>query len=213
MDVVIAGGHGAIALLLARQLADRGDRVRSLVRNPDHAADIELAGAQPVVADLETDEDLGPHLVGADALVFAAGAGPGSGVARKWTVDRDGAIKLANASKQRGVSRYVLISSMGVTAEPSSGDAEFDVYLRAKWEAEERVSQAGLDLTIIRPGGLTDDDAVGRVRLAERVDRGRVARADVAAVIATCLATDSSIGKIGELVAGDTPISEAVAAL
>ena len=72
MDVVIGGGHGQIALRLERLLAGRGDNVRGLVRNPDHFDDVSAAGAQPVLADLESDVELGPAVAG--ALVGALGA-------------------------------------------------------------------------------------------------------------------------------------------
>src|SRR6478735_10339962 len=115
MDVVIAGGHGQIGLLLARRLTERGDRVRSLIRNPDHEADVKETGAEPVLADLENDDAgaLAGKIGGAGAVVFAAGAGPNSGAERKRTLDRDGAIKLVEAAKRAGVGRYVMVSSMG----------------------------------------------------------------------------------------------------
>ncbi len=89
MNVVIAGGHGKVALRLTHRLRDRGDAVRSLVRNPAHAGEVEAAGGQPVVCDLEhvSEDELARAIAGSDAVVFAAGAGPGSGPERKWTVD------------------------------------------------------------------------------------------------------------------------------
>src|SRR5918996_3993994 len=114
MDVAIAGGHGQVALRLERLLAARGDRARGLVRTPDHAADLEAAGAEPVVCDLEAgDADVAGAVAGADAIVFAAGAGPGSGAERKRTVDLGGAVKSIEATKAAGVSRFVIVSSMG----------------------------------------------------------------------------------------------------
>src|SRR3954452_21663297 len=137
MDVVIAGGHGKIGLLLGKLLADRGDRVRGLIRNPDHAAELEERGIEPLVFDLENDaRDLAELITGADAAVFAAGAGPGSGAERKLTMDRDGAIKLIDACRPAGIRRYVIVSSM--CAKPGvTGDQGFQVYLRAKFEADE----------------------------------------------------------------------------
>src|SRR4051794_35757180 len=113
MNIVIAGGHGQIARQLGRLLADRGDRVRGLIRNPDQAGDLEAIGVEPVVFDLERDDGLAAAIEGADVAVFAAGAGPGSGAARKETMDRDGAIKLIEACKADGVGRYLIVSSMG----------------------------------------------------------------------------------------------------
>jgi len=215
MKIVIAGGHGKIALLLTGLLKERGDEVRSLIRNPDHAAEVEEAGAaEAVVCDLETDdaERIAAAVDGMDAIVFAAGAGPGSGSERKETMDHGGAVKLIEASKDRGVDRYVIVSSMG--ADPDhEGDDTFDVYLRAKGSADADLAASGLDHTIVRPGGLTDEPGTGKVFLSERGERGQVPRADVAAVLAAALATPAAIGKSFELISGETPIEDAVAAL
>src|SRR5829696_7695785 len=98
MEVLVAGGHGQVALHLLRHLAARGDRGRGLIRNPDHATDLEAVGAEPVLCDLESD-DVRPHLGSAQAIVFAAGAGPGSGPERKRTVDYGGAVKTIEAAR------------------------------------------------------------------------------------------------------------------
>jgi uncharacterized protein YbjT (DUF2867 family) len=213
MDLVIAGGHGKIGLQLGRLGAERGDRVRGLIRNPDHAGDLEAAGVEPVVFDLETDErDLAPAIAGADAVVFAAGAGPGSGAARKLTMDRDGAVRLIEACQAAGVRRYVIISAMG--AKPGiTGDEVFQVYLRAKFEADEALRASGLDYTVLRPGGLTDDPPTGRIALAPDLDRGSIPRADVAATIAALLPAANTYGTTLDLIEGQTPIADAVAAI
>jgi uncharacterized protein YbjT (DUF2867 family) len=212
MNIVIAGGHGQIARQLGRLLADRGDRVRGLIRNPDQAGDLEAIGVEPVVFDLERDDGLATAIEGADVAVFAAGAGPGSGAARKETMDRDGAIKLIEACKADGVGRYLIVSSMG--AKPGvTGDEVFEVYLRAKFEADEAVRASGLDYTVVRPGGLTDDPGTGRIALAPDLARGSVARADVAATFAAMLEAPNTIAKTLDLVGGDTPIADAVAAV
>jgi uncharacterized protein YbjT (DUF2867 family) len=213
MDVVIAGGHGKVALLLAERLTARGDRVRALVRNADHRADVSAAGAEPVLFDLEHDDNLAAAIAGADAVVFAAGAGGGSGIARKKTVDRDGALALASACLEAGVRRYVLLSTIGARVGADTGDEVFDAYLAAKFEADEGVLASGLAVTVVRPGTLTGEPGVGTVLLAEHVERGEVSRADVAAVLAAALHTPSSIGAVVELVAGETPVEAAVAGL
>lgn len=211
MRIVIAGGHGKIARLLSRRLAARGDSVVGLVRNPDHAADLTADGAAPVVADLEAVDaaTLAGPLAGADAVVFAAGAGPGSGPDRKETVDRAAAALLADAAQQAGVRRYLLVSSMG-TEDPPAGDDIFSVYLRAKAAAEADLRARDLDWTVLRPGGLTDDPATGRVTLARSVPRGQVPRDDVAAVLVALLDEPASAGATLELVSGDVPVAEAV---
>jgi uncharacterized protein YbjT (DUF2867 family) len=208
-DVVIAGGHGQIALLLERRLTAAGHRVRGLVRNPDHARDLEAAGAEAVVADLEALDDLGPYVQGADAVVFAAGAGPGSGPARKRTVDLGAAVKLAAAAGATGVRRYLMVSAMGA-ADPGAGSEAMRPYLEAKAQADAAVASSGLDVTIVRPGGLTDEPGSGHVAIAERLARGSVPRDDVAAVLAACLDEPRTVGRSFDLVSGDTPIADAL---
>ena len=208
--IAIAGGHGKIALLLGRMLAERGDTVRGLIRNPDQEGDLRAAGVEPVICDLEGDGDVAAAVRGADAVVFAAGAGPGSGEARKTTMDLGGAVKLIEAAKAEGISRYLIVSSMGAEKVPENGTEGFGAYLQAKWEADEAVRASGLDFTIVRPGGLTDDPGTGLVEIAEKTERGQIPRADVAAVFLACLDTPSTIGQSFDLIAGDTPIADAL---
>jgi len=214
VHVVIAGGHGKIALRLTARLAARADMVTSLVRNPDHRADVEQAGGRPVVVDLEatTVDDLAPILRGADAVVFAAGAGPGSGAARKDTVDRAVAVLLAEAARAAGVQRYLLVSSTGVDDPPRPGtDEVWAAYLAAKKAAEEAIRASALAWTILRPGALTDDPGTGRVLLAPPpVPPAEVTRDDTAAVLVALLDTPATAGQILELRAGDTDVDKAV---
>ncbi|QIS19691.1 SDR family oxidoreductase [Nocardia terpenica] len=217
MRIVIAGGHGKIALLLATVLTSRGDEVASIIRNPDHAADIEAAGAKPVLLDLERSGpvDVAAVLGGADAVVFAAGAGPGSTAERKYTVDRDGSVTLADAAQRSGVRRFAQISTMGAGKPPAAGtDAVWAAYIDAKTQAEDDLRARDLEWTILRPGRLTDDPGTGRVALVEPPGSyGSVPRADVAAVIAEILSATSTVGKTLELISGETPIAAAVAAV
>ncbi len=215
MRVVIAGGHGQIALLLIRRLTQAGHHSVGLIRNPDHESDVVAAGGEATEFDLELHgaDDLVPVLEGADAVVFAAGAGPKSGPERKWTLDRDGAGKLADAAVQARVRRYLMVSAIGADSFDAESQEVFQIYLRAKSEADAAVRDRDLDWTIVRPGGLTDDPGTGRVRIAASTGRGQVPRADVAAVLAACLGEPATIGAQFELVSGDTPIAEALAAL
>jgi uncharacterized protein YbjT (DUF2867 family) len=212
--VAIAGGHGQIALRLAKILSERGDEVVALIRNPDHADDVRSAGAEPAVVDLEhaNEDDVARAITGCDAVVFAAGAGPGSGSARKETMDYGGAVKLIEAAKRAGIHRYVIVSAMEANSE-APGDDTFSVYLRAKGRADNAVRASGLDATVVRPGGLTNDPGTGRVNLGENLPSGRVTRDDVAAVLAAILDSPHTIGRTVDLVAGETPVMEAVEAI
>jgi uncharacterized protein YbjT (DUF2867 family) len=208
VDVVVAGGHGQIGLRLLALLADGGHRARGLIRNPDHAAELSALGAEPVECDMEQLDDLSECCAGAEAVVFAAGAGPGSGPQRKQTVDYGAAVKLMEA----GVRRYVMVSAISAGRPDEWSDA-MRPYYEAKAGADERLMESGLDYTIVRPGGLTDDPGTGRVRVGTDLERGSIPRDDVAAVLLAVLETPGSVGKTFELVSGDTPVDEAVRGL
>jgi nucleoside-diphosphate-sugar epimerase len=212
MEILVAGGHGQIALRLLRQAAGRGHRGRGLIRNPDHAADLEAAGAEPVLCDLERD-DPRPHIGAADAIVFAAGAGPGSGPERKRTVDLGGAVKLVDAASALGVARFVIVSSMGY-GDLERADPAMRPYYEAKRDADAVVRASGLDWTIVKPGRLTNEPGSGRIHAARSLGRsGEVPRDDVALTILECLDASNTIRAEFELLAGDTPAAEAVRAL
>jgi len=214
LKIAIAGGHGQIALRLTALLVARGDGVVGLIRNPDHASDVRQAGGSAVVCDLEraSAEELAAAIKGSDAAVFAAGAGPGSGARRKVTMDRDGAVKLLRAATSSSVDRYLMVSGAGVE-NPPSGHEVFEIYLRAKAEADAAVESSDLDWTILRPGGLTDDTGTGKVRIETTPFSGPVPRDDVAAVLAALLPDRRSRSRILYLSSGSNPIGEALSAL
>jgi uncharacterized protein YbjT (DUF2867 family) len=214
MRVVIAGGHGQVALQLEKALGARGDTPVGVVRNPDHVEDVEQTGAESVVLDLEdTDpQALADVLRGADAVVFAAGGGPNSGAARKETVDKGAAVLLADAAELAGVRRYVMISAMGTEQADPDSEEVFQVYLRAKQAADDDLRRRDLDWTVVRPGRLTDDPATGRVQVG-RLSRGAVPRADVAAVVAEALHSEATIGATFDLLSGHQTIESALAGL
>jgi uncharacterized protein YbjT (DUF2867 family) len=211
MQVVIAGGHGKIALRLTRLLRERGDVVRSIIRNEGQADEVRSAGAEPLLCDLESvaADELARQVGAADAVVFAAGAGAGSGAARKETMDHGGAVKLMDAAKTNGIRRYVMVSSVGANAA-AKGDDTFAAYLRAKGRADDELMTSGLDYTIVRPTRLTDQPGDGQVRIGEHLGRGSVPRDDVAAVIAVSLSEPGTIGKLFELRDGEQSIDEAL---
>ena len=211
MNVTIAGAHGQIALRLARLLAARGDRVTGLVRNPEHVAEVSEAGASPVVCDLEraSVEEIAAAVNGTDAVVFAAGGGPGSGAARKLTMDRDGAVKLLGAATTAGIARYLMISATGAE-NPPDGDGVFDVYLQAKAAADAAVAASDRDWTIIRPGALTNDEGTGHVRIGRAPFSAPVPRDDVASVLVELLGDRRSSGQILYLSSGPQLVGQAL---
>ena len=213
MNVVVAGGHGQVALHVLRLLAERGDGAYGLIRNPDHAPELERLGAHAVVCDLEEKDNLAACVADADALIFAAGAGTGSGPERKRTVDLGGAVKLVDAARVTGIRRYVMVSAMGA-GDPEAGGEQMRPYLEAKAEADEVLARSGLDFTIVRPGALTDEPATGAVAAGPDVGRGEIPREDVAAVLVAALDHgEKTIGRTFNLIGGQTPIDEAMRSL
>ena len=216
MKVLVAGAHGKTARRLVRILVEGGHEVRGLVRKEEQLPDVEADGAEPVLCDLEAETvegGVGEAVAGCDAVVFAAGAGPGSGATRKETMDYGGAAKLVEAAERRGAGRYVMLSSMGA-GDPEAGPEAMRPYLHAKARADERLKDSGLDYTIVRPGSLTDEDGTGRVEAAERLGRrGEIPREDVARILAAALENPNASGKTFEVLSGETPVEEALARL
>lgn len=214
--IAIIGAHGKVAQQLMRQLYDRGDEFVGVVRDPEHADDVYRFGGDGVLLDIEhaAPEQLAAVMTGCDAVVFSAGAGPGSGVVRKRTVDYEGSVKSAAAALQSGVRRFIQVSAMGVDAPvPDDADPTWAAYVQAKRDADLSLRQQDLDWTILRPGALTLDEGTGRVRLGEIVPRGTIPRADVAALIVATLEDPRTIGHAWEATSGETAITEAVRAL
>lgn len=215
ITVGMIGGHGQIALRATKLLTAAGHRVLSVIRNPAHAADVERIGGEPVVLDLEhsSGEELARALGAADTLVFAAGAGPGSGPERKETVDHQGALTTMAAAALLG-ARVVQISYIGVAVEPpASMGVDFAAYQRAKYAADLALEASGVRWVIVRPGTLTDEQGSGRVTVSATLDRGPVSRDNVARVLAEVVARPDLDGFAFDMLDGDTDIEQAVADL
>lgn len=214
--VAIIGAHGKVAQQLMRVLYDTGDEFVGIVRSEEHADDVYRLGGEGVVLDIESaDVDaLAEAFAGCDAIVFSAGAGPGSGVARKRTVDYAGSVKSAEAAAKAGVRRFVQVSAWGVDAPvEADADPQWRAYVEAKRDADAELRVSGLDWTILRPGRLTSEEGTGSIILGDSVPRGEIPREDVARLIAVCLGDPATIGHTWEVISGDQPIEEAVRAL
>jgi uncharacterized protein YbjT (DUF2867 family) len=212
MHVVVIGGHGNVARRLLRLLAERGDRAAGVIRNPNQVPDLEEVGAEAIVGDIESMDDISELVAGADAVVFAAGAGAGSGAERKRTVDYGGAVKLIEACRKAAIDRYLMISAMGVR-NPAARGEQMRPYYEAKLEADQALMASGLDWTIVRPGMLTDDPGTGLIAVADELERGAIPREDVAATLLACLDEPGTAEMAFDLLSGDTPITEAITAL
>lgn len=207
MKITVVGAHGSVAQLLHPKLISNGHNVKGIIRKEEQAETLEEMGVEPVVADIEEESDISDATGSADAVVFAAGAGPGSGKERKYTVDRDGAIKLMRACQTNNISRYIMISAMGL--DKPRGNEVFQVYQKAKSEADEALRHSGLNYTIIKPGRLTDDDGTGKIKVGD-LEGGEIPREDVASVIAASLENEATYRTSFDLLTGDQPIEKAL---
>lgn len=206
MKITIVGAHGSIAMLLHPMLIEAGHTVRGIIRKEEQVEELRELGVETVVTDIEKQDDISDAVGNVDAVLFAAGAGPGSGAARKWTVDRDGAIKLMKACHKNGIDRYVMISAMGL--DTPRGSEVFQVYQKAKAEADEALRHSGLNYTIVKPGRLTDNERTGKVSIGKDLERGEIPREDVAEVLEMVFESNQTIGMEFDLVQGENPINK-----
>lgn len=214
-SIAIIGGHGKVALHLARLLTEQGHTVSSVFRNPDHAADVEATGAQPVAADVEelSTEQIADLLKGHDAVVWSAGAGGGS-AERTYAVDRDAAIRSMDAADAAGARRYVMVSYFGAGKDHGvPEDDGFYAYAEAKADADEHLKASNLDWTILGPSALTLDPGTGRIETGPGVSGTQVSREDVALVAAEVLQRPGTARRTIEFNNGPTPVAEALDSL
>ncbi len=213
MKVLVAGAAGKTASRIVQKLTREGHEVRGLVRKEEQLSEVEKSDAEPALVDLEeeeVEEAVGRAVEGCDAIIFAAGAGPGSGAARKETMDHGGAVKLVEAAEKHGVGRYLMLSAMGAS-DPESGSEAMQPYLYAKARADERLQESNLNYTIIRPGSLTNEEGTGKIQAAPSIGhRGEISRDDVAETFVAALEAENTYRKTFEILSGDTPISEAL---
>jgi uncharacterized protein YbjT (DUF2867 family) len=209
--ILIIGGHGKVALLLAPLLVARGDEVTSVFRNEDHLAEVAATGAAPVVADVESlDVDALTRLfTDHQAIVWSAGAGGGP-AERTYAVDQDAAIRSIDAAREAGVRRYVMVSYFGARTDHGVplGNG-FHAYAEAKAAADQHLRSSDLEWTIVAPSALTVHEPTGRID-PHASESGSVSRADVAAVVAAALVSPATIGRTIRFNKGDVPIAEAV---
>ncbi|CAM3989764.1 NAD(P)H-binding protein [Janibacter anophelis] len=209
--IIVIGGHGKVALLLAPLLVEEGHEVTSVIRNPDHAAEVEAGGATALVADVEQlDVDGLAELVGGhDAVVWSAGAGGGD-PERTRAVDQDAAIRSMDAAAAAEVPRYVMVSYCGAGSDHGiDPDNPFYAYAQAKAAADEHLRASDLEWTVLGPSGLTLDPPSGTIHVG-REGSGKVSRANVARVITATLGANSTVRRTIEFHDGAQPIDDAI---
>jgi uncharacterized protein YbjT (DUF2867 family) len=210
--VTIIGGHGKVALRLARLLSARGDHASSWIRNGAHAEEVRSAGATAVIADVEALDEVAMTQIlrGQEAVVWSAGAGGGD-PSRTYAVDRDAAIRSMTAAQAAGVRRFVMVSYFYDQDDHGvPEDSSFFAYADAKAAADAHLRSTGLEWTILGPSRLTDDPGTGRIETGDGVSASSVSRDDVAAVIAHVLSTPTTMRRTIDFNNGDVPIPEAI---
>ena len=212
MRVLIAGANGKIGHHLVSQLAATEHTARAMVRDSAQTPTMQHLGAAEIVLG-NLEEDCSSALRGCGAVVFTAGSGPNTGPEKTIDVDQDGAIRLMDAAVSEGVRRFVIVSSMRAE-DPEQGPEKIRHYLHAKHNADEYLRNSGLTYTVVRPGPLTEEPGTGKVELSNKLDRtGDISREDVAAVLVAVLDAANTENQVFDVLAGDTPIPEAIARL
>lgn len=216
MKVLVVGANGQIGKQLVSLIQDSDTlKAKAMIRKEEQAEHFKKLGAETVLVDLEGEvDDIAKAAKDVDAIVFTAGSGPKTGPDKTIMIDLDGAVKTIQAAEKAGVKRFVMISSYDTTRKAIQEASEsFAPYVAAKHYADEWLRSTDLDYTMIHPGALSNDKGTGKIEAATSVEPKEVPREDISHVIFACLQNDSTIGKEFQVIAGSTPINEAIKAL
>ncbi len=206
-------------ILIVGATGDTGKRVIEILRNSQSFEPVAMVRKEKqkeifedmevstVLADLE--EDVDHALKGIDKVIFAAGSGGDTGDDKTTAIDQDGAIKMIDAAKKAKVKKFVMLSSMG--ADEPSKHKKLEHYLEAKKKADEHLIESGIPYSILRPGALTDDMGLAKVKLGEKLnEKGEISRDDVAFLLVMSLADPLIKNKIVEALEGTESIKSAI---
>ncbi|MCP3740610.1 SDR family oxidoreductase [Rossellomorea sp. BNER] len=210
MHVLVIGANGTTGKHIVEKLSNSSQHiVRAMIRKMEQAKDLDALGARPIVADLE--QDFSYALEDVNAVIFAAGSGSKTGPEKTTEVDEKGAMKAIDFAKEKGIERFVMLSSMGAD-HPSQGPVGLQHYLEAKQKADQYLLTSGLNYTIVRPGSLTDDQGIGKIIAATSIEdkSSSISREDVAEVLVESLLIESVYHQTFEVLGGSTPIKDAL---
>ena len=206
MSVLVIGANGQIG----RKILGLLEKPRAMIRDPGQAASIKELGGDPVVADLE--QDIGPAVAGCDTVIFTAGSGGRTGPDKTMIVDLWGAMKVIDAAAREKVKRFLMVSAIGAT-EPDRAADGIKHYMIAKRVADDYLVHSGLNYTIVRPGGLTNEAGTGTISAGEKIGRGKIPREDVARTLVSCLELEETYRKTFAVLSGNVPIVQALRSL
>lgn len=210
MNVAVVGANGQIGKQVVGFLKEDGHTPRAIVRKEEQVQSFEKEGVEAALVDLEGPVDqISNGLKGADAVVFSAGSGGSTGSDKTLLIDLDGAVKTMEAAKEAGIERFIIVSALQAHHRENWNDSLKPYYV-AKHFADRALEDSGLTYTIIRPGGLLNEEGTGKVSAAENLERGSIPREDVARTIVASLTEASTFNKGFDLISGSTGIEEAV---
>ncbi|MGI2328601.1 SDR family oxidoreductase [Planococcus sp. YIM B11945] len=215
MNVLVIGANGQVGRKIVAALAASEHDAVAMVRKEEQIEHLQELGASKVVlGDLE--KDFSSAFDDVDAVIFAAGSGGSTGADKTLTIDLWGSVKAARYAEEKGIKRFVQLSSMG-SDNPDAGGEEMKPYLVAKRAADEILLTTGLDYTIVRPGALTNEDKGGKIEIAANgfssIGDRSIPRADVADLLVQSLDQPNTYNKIFEVLQGDNTIEEELRAL
>jgi uncharacterized protein YbjT (DUF2867 family) len=212
MNVLVVGATGKTGKLVVELLLEEDHYVAAMVRDKGKLTEMEKMGAKPVLTDLEFD--VGFAVEGMDAVIFAAGSGPGTSPDKTKAVDQEGAIKLIEACEKNAVERFIMLSAKGVD-KPEEGPDKLKTYLHAKKNADDRLIKSNINYTIIRASLLNDQEEKGTVTAGKNLGNslGEISRIDIARIIVNALENPNTYRKVIEVTGGLQPIDEALKAI
>ncbi|MBU3018479.1 SDR family oxidoreductase [Paraglaciecola agarilytica] len=207
---LIIGASGQIGKMTTQKLIAKEQEVVALVRDKEKLSDITSDKLDIIEGDLE--QDFSHAFQGCDKVIFAAGSGGSTGTDKTVLIDLWGACKAADYAKKADVSQFVMISSIGAD-DPAQGSDDMKPYLVAKHIADEHLINSGLNYTILRPGGLQDEEAKGGFQTAKPESREKmvITREDVADALVFSAGNTDLNNKIFELFNGELPLEQALA--
>jgi len=202
MKAFVAGATGETGRRIVKELVERNIPVRALVRDLEQAKAVLPDSAQLVVGDVLKPETLREAIGDSTVILCATGAKPSFNPSSPYKVDYEGTKNLVDVAKTKGIEHFVFVSSL-CTSKLFHPLNLFWLILVWKKRAEEYIQKSGLVYTIVRPGGLKNEDNNSAVVMssADTLFDGSIPRTKVAQVCVEALSQSASRNKIVEIVA------------